>query len=656
MKRSISVLLSLATLAAAPVAARAAEEGRFDAQTFRPSAAPRDLVMIQKSEVVGHLSPTFGIYTDIGLDPLAVAAITTGQDIRAVGARLQVTGLAGIGFFDIFDVTMAMPFVAWQMSDNLRPLGTEGEIAPSALGDLRFNTKIAIPYLNRKAQIKEGFGMAVTGNLNLPTGDQEAFASDGAVSGGLGLVADYRFNFGLLVTTNGGIWFRPDRQFAGTKVGDMANFGIGAEMYVVQRWGWSVLGGVYGSVSLVKFPDSPSQVPAEALMAMRWQWASGFSLTVGGTFGANCGFGAPVFRAFAGLTWQPSKSREQQEIDRLKEVDTNDPDHDGLIGDADHCPELPGVPQNMGCPDSDSDKDGVPDRDDKCPTTAGGRGGCPGAFIKGDEIEILDPVHFATDKDIILDDSKKVLDAVVTVLRDNPEIRAVEIEGHTDVRAGDVYNHNLSQRRVESVREYMIQKGIDPSRITAKGYGHSKPIYDDSACVGKDEELSEDCKFMTAKNRRVVFRIKGKGHAPGQAVGGGDTILQPGGTLGGEGVINGNGVLNGGSTLPSDGILPKGNGVLDKKDPTLPGSTLPRSGEQPEAPKEEGTDKPAEGKDKPAPAPTAPKPGAAPAPTAPKPGAAPAPTAPKTGAAPAPTAPKAGAAPAPTAPKPAAPR
>ncbi|MDI1432541.1 OmpA family protein [Polyangium sorediatum] len=656
MKRSISFLLSLATLAVAPVVAEAAEEGRFDAQTFRPSAAPRDLVMIQKSEVVSHLSPTFGIYTDIGLDPLAVAAITTGQQIRAVGARLQVTALAGIGFYDIFDITMAMPLVAWQMSDNLRPLGTEGEISPSALGDLRFNTKIAIPYLNRKAQIKEGFGMAVTGNLNLPTGDQNAFASDGAVSGGLGLVADYRFNFGLLVTANGGVWFRPDRQFAGTKVGDMANFGIGAEMYVVQRWGWSVLGGVYGSVSMVKFPDSPSQVPAEALMAMRWQWASGFSLTVGGTFGANCGFGAPVFRAFAGLTWQPSKSREQQEIDRLKQVDSEDPDHDGLIGDADHCPELPGVPQNMGCPDSDSDKDGVPDRDDKCPMLAGGRGGCPGAFVKGDEIKILDQVHFATDKDIILDDSKKVIEAVITVLRDNPEIRAVEIEGHTDVRAGDVYNHNLSQRRVESVRAYMIQRGIDPSRLTAKGYGHSKPIYDDSMCLGKDEELSEDCKFMTQTNRRVVFRIKGQGSAPGTAVGGGGTVLSPGDkTLDGEGVINGNGVLNGGSTLPSGGILPKGNGVLDTKDPTLPGSTLPRSGEQlqPEAPKEEGADKPADGKDKPADGKDKPgKPGAAPAPAAPKPGAAPAPAAPKPGAAPAkPPAPAKPTTPNPTAPR-----
>ena len=88
------------------------------------------------------------------------------------------------------------------------------------------------------------------------------------------------------------------------------------------------------------------------------------------------------------------------------------------------------------------------------------------------------------------------------------EIQEIVIEGHTDIRAGDAYNMQLSQRRVNSVQKYLEAKGIDPSRLKAKGFGHSKPIYDDSGCLGADEELTTTCRFMTSKNRRVVFKIR----------------------------------------------------------------------------------------------------------------------------------------------------
>ncbi|HRI69892.1 MAG TPA: OmpA family protein [Polyangium sp.] len=576
MKRTIPLLLSLAAFHAVSVA-DAAEEGRFDAQIFRPSAAPRDLVMIQKSEVIGHKSITLGVYSDISLDPLAIASITTGQTIHAVGARLQITGLVGFGLYDWVDFGLALPFVAWQTSDNLRLLGSEGPVTPNAMGDPRLSVRVAIPGFNRKDHIKEGFGMAATGNLNLPFGNQNAFASDGALTGGFGYIVDYRFNFGLLLAANAGMWLRPDRQFAGTKVGDMANFGLAGEMYVVQRWGWSVLGGVFGHVATSKFPDSPSQVPAEALLALRFQTDTGFTLTVGGSFGANCGFGAPVFRAFGGLVWTPSSSREQELIRRLKRGEEEDADMDQLIGSADKCPEEKGPAENQGCPDKDGDKDGTIDRLDKCPTFAGGPGkeGCPSAFRKDDEIVILDPVHFATDKDIILEDSKALLDQVVEVLKNSPDVRELEIQGHTDVRASDVYNYNLSQRRVENIRMYMIGKGIEPDRLVAKGYGHSQTIYDDSMCNAPDEKLSEDCKFMTSKNRRVVFKITRFGAPQSRSLDGGAPILGPGGaSLPGSTSMGSSNPLGGGGTVfpqGKDPILPS------SKDTALPTSVLPSS-------------------------------------------------------------------------------
>lgn len=597
MKRALSVLAALAALLIGKTAG-AQEEGRFDAQAFRPAAAPRDLVMVQKSEVIGSFSPVVGLYYDFSLNPLELLNNDTGKTVQAVAARLQLTGLAGIGFFDWLDLTLAVPFVAWQSSENLRQFGTEGEVRTPAFGDLRLSSKVALPFLNRKDEVKAGFGMAVVGNVNLPTGDQDAFAGEGALSGGTMLVADYRFNFGLLVALNGGVYLRPDHQFAGVHVGDTGQFGVAGEMYVVQRWGVSVIGELYGYPQLTSFPDSPKQVPMEALLGIRWQTKQGITITFGGSFGAACGFGSPAIRFFNGIVWTPKTSQEQEEINRLMQRDSDDPDHDGLIEQADKCPDMPGSPVNFGCPDMDRDEDGWVDRDDECPEIAAGpRGkkGCPVVYIRGDEIVILDQVHFATDRDVILDDSKPILEEVALVLINHPEIREVRIEGHTDVRAGDAYNMNLSQRRVDSVMAYLVSRGIDPARLNAKGYGHSQPIYDDSTCVGSDDSLSEDCRRMTAKNRRVVFRILRYGAPPPRPITGADSsssvlpsrgsILPKGGALPSEGVLKSDGALGGTRVLPSAGDGSSGAGLPGRQG-ILPGqgSVLPRSGAPAPAP------------------------------------------------------------------------
>ena len=84
------LFLFIGILTAAP-SALAADEGRFDAQVFRPLAAPRDLVMVPKSEVIGHLSPVLGVYMDAALRPLSFRLDDTGKTLDAVGSRLTIT-------------------------------------------------------------------------------------------------------------------------------------------------------------------------------------------------------------------------------------------------------------------------------------------------------------------------------------------------------------------------------------------------------------------------------------------------------------------------------------------------------------------------------------------------------------------------------------
>ncbi len=518
MSRCVALFLALAFLLAPGKDAVAQEAGRFDAQTFRPSAAPRDLVMVQKSEIIGHKSPTVGIFMDLGFDPLVFASDDTGDTVNAIAARLQLTGLAAIGLFDWADLKIALPFIAYQGGDNLFLLGSEGEVQAQSVGDLRVSARVAVPYLNRGGDKLRGWGMAVVGNVNLPTGDPLAFTGDGVLTGGLTLVTDYRFPRGI-VTVNAGIWLRPERQAAGVRVGDMGSLALAGEAYIIQRWGVSVLGGAYAYPSLKTLPDSPCQIPSEILAALRWQTKFGVTWTFGGSFGAACAFGAPTFRLFNGITWQPSFTREQERINRILEEDSIDPDKDGLTGDVDKCPDEPGPARNDGCPEGDRDGDTILDNDDACPDIPGDpkaeKKGCPPAYIEGDEIVILGKVHFATDEDIILDISKPILEAVAKVLQENPDIELVQIEGHTDIRHSHAYNMALSQRRSNSVMLFLIEQGIDPGRLEARGYGHTKPLYDDTGCIGPDELLSEECRFMTSKNRRVIFRILRRSAAPG---------------------------------------------------------------------------------------------------------------------------------------------
>jgi outer membrane protein OmpA-like peptidoglycan-associated protein len=111
------------------------------------------------------------------------------------------------------------------------------------------------------------------------------------------------------------------------------------------------------------------------------------------------------------------------------------------------------------------------------------------------KIRIRKKVHFATGKAEIRPDSTQLLSQVAGVIIEHPEIKKIRIEGHTDNRGSSRYNRKLSQKRAESVMEYLINKGVSPDRLQAKGYGESRPIRPNFSARNR------------RKNRRVEFRI-----------------------------------------------------------------------------------------------------------------------------------------------------
>ncbi len=146
----------------------------------------------------------------------------------------------------------------------------------------------------------------------------------------------------------------------------------------------------------------------------------------------------------------------------------------------------------------DADKDGVPDKRDRCPGTPEGTAvdfyGCPKiSNEETDRVKLLaKDINFEFDSDKITAESYPALDEVVSVLKKHPGAR-VAVNGHTDNQGDDDYNLGLSQRRAQSVKDYLVSKGIDTKRVTAKGYGETDPIDSNDTPEGR------------ARNRRVEF-------------------------------------------------------------------------------------------------------------------------------------------------------
>jgi len=114
-------------------------------------------------------------------------------------------------------------------------------------------------------------------------------------------------------------------------------------------------------------------------------------------------------------------------------------------------------------------------------------------FEKGKKSLVLEGVNFITDSADLTPESKDILDKVAESLKDWPEVD-VEVSGYTDSVAGPEYNEGLSQHRAETVRDYLVNKGVASSRLSAKGYGERHPIATNKTAEGR------------ARNRRVELR------------------------------------------------------------------------------------------------------------------------------------------------------
>lgn len=273
----------------------------------------------------------------------------------------------------------------------------------------------------------------------------------------------------------------------------------------------------------------------------------------GGVSGMSFGFGLRVNRfdlAFGmaqyhqvgmsnhvTLTINPSGSFRKKTAPSEKIKEFFDSDRDGVEDHVDRCPDVAGLAEFNGCPDSDNDKiidsldacptdsglamfngcpdtdgDSIPDSEDDCPLVAGpvSNKGCPVVEkapepevpvvvpLTEEEKEIVNKVftnlEFEIGKAIISASSYSSLDELANLLTRKSTYK-LNVDGHTDNIGEATYNQKLSESRANAVKKYLADKGIDPARVTAKGYGSTRPVASNNTREGRQ------------RNRRVEFTI-----------------------------------------------------------------------------------------------------------------------------------------------------
>ena len=175
-----------------------------------------------------------------------------------------------------------------------------------------------------------------------------------------------------------------------------------------------------------------------------------------------------------------------------------DVDGDGVADKDDACPSEAGPAENKGCPWPDTDGDSVLDKDDKCPDVAGtvANDGCPEVTVEVQKQlnDYARTILFDTGKSSIKAESTAVMVDIILILKEYPTAKFT-VEGHTDSVGSVKLNQRLSESRALSVKDFLVEEGIEEFRLSAVGYGEEKPMATNNTRNGRKQ------------NRRVEINL-----------------------------------------------------------------------------------------------------------------------------------------------------
>lgn len=493
----------------------------FAVDRFEPSGGGSAWFSLESLDFYGRGRTAFGLVLDGAWKPLVI--YDQGGHPVATLLRDQLVGHAdaAVVLGNHFRADLNVPVVLYQQGNALI-LNDQSFGAPAhtALGDVRIGADLRV-----FGHTGDPFVAAIGAQVFIPTGKTSAFTGDGGwrVWPRVMMAGDIRaFSWAVRL----GYHLRPVYKcICSLAPGDELTAAVAAGVHLSP----GVLIGpeVYASSARANLGEHVAS-PLELLLGAHFQVARGWTLSVGAAPGLTDGAGSPTVRAVVGLRYfepvetpavvpapapAPPPARKPRPPAPKPAPPPPPPpppppdqDQDGIIDAEDACPTEAGEksadPKKNGCPPpKDTDGDGIVDPEDACPADAGPRNddptrnGCPVVRIEGGQIRIREQVKFKTASSQILKESDYILQAVVKILVDHPEIKSVRVEGHTDTRGKPGYNKKLSQRRAASVVKWLVKHGISKKRLTSAGYGQDRPLATNMTEEGRRQ------------NRRSEFHI-----------------------------------------------------------------------------------------------------------------------------------------------------
>jgi outer membrane protein OmpA-like peptidoglycan-associated protein len=461
---------------------------QLDLNQFRPSELATDGFAVSNADGQGHLRFGFQIYMDFARDPLELK-VTNGPipDQRLALVHSQLTGhlMWSLGLWERLVVFMDLPYTFILKADLsqaqaafLDSIGRSLLIpAGRGLGDLYVGAR-GVLYGTRDNIFQLAAQATLTANTASAARPQQNYLGEPNRSPNIGgwfeLLGTFNAGEYIRIPLNVGYKTGFGQDVPSLDIGNQLTFGGAVQVLLGQdRFMLTVESfGRTAAASGTGF-GGKQESPVELLGGFKYFHRSGFAVGIAGTGGVTSGYGNPDWRLIGMLAYtMPAK----------KEVIVS--------------------PDPAPAPEPDRDGDGVPDRIDDCPDDPGPvvNQGCPEAevvVIEAGGLEILDKIYFNVDSAKLQRRSYAVLDNVAEVLNEHVEVPIIRVEGHTDATGPFAYNMRLSQRRAESVVQYLVDAGgVGEDRLIAQGFGEARPLVPDAKT-----------KADLAQNRRVELHI-----------------------------------------------------------------------------------------------------------------------------------------------------
>ncbi|MBK7861237.1 MAG: OmpA family protein [Archangiaceae bacterium] len=449
----------------------------FLLERFQPQAGFGDVLGVQGAQISPHLQPQVSFFASYADVPLRATTVTDSGVRRTLAASQTTFTLGGsVGFLNRFEVGAAIPIVVTQqVGAGIVDPGLAVGGSTVALSDLRLQGKVRIIDVG-------SFSFAASLPVTLPTAGNAAYAGYAGATATPTAIAQWRGPRRSAVLLDLGVALRQPQQLLNLTVGSAFTWAVGGKVDLLPRFNITALGSIGGEVGFLK--PSAVQSPLEALVAVKWKPLRSLALTLGAGPGLSPGYGTPRFRILASLGWVPGDDEPYEKPAPL-------PPPPAPVAKAEPAPapvpaqaEVAAEPEPVAAAPAPAAEEVKPTPPPEAAAAAPAR-----AF------QTLDKVYFATARAEVLPGSLHVLDDVARVMKEDASIAKVRIEAHTDNSAPAAYNQKLSADRAEWVRAYLIQHGVDASRLEAQGFGLSRPLVPNLTVQGK------------ATNRRVEFIV-----------------------------------------------------------------------------------------------------------------------------------------------------